>query len=69
MLPALRELKPDMLNGRLAHGDHPVLLTTARPTRSSTAYMRQVAKCRNNKSAGPIHGPGGATMARRFAGG
>jgi len=37
MLPALRELKPDMLNGRLAHGDHPVLLTTARPTRSSTA--------------------------------
>ena len=49
MSPALRELESDLLNGKLAHGKHPVLTIVrgecgrCRPTRRATASSTRCA--------------------------
>lgn len=66
MSPALRELEGDLLNGRVAHGNHPVLTMCA-----SNAVVvpdpsgnRKLAK---DKSSGRIDGMVALTMARGVA--
>ena len=63
MSPALRELESDLLNGKLAHGNHPVLTSCAANARVQTdpAGNRKLDKAR---SAGRIDGMVALTMAR-----
>lgn len=66
MSPALRELEGDILNGRIAHGGHPVLTMCAANAvvQSDPAGNRKLAK---NKSSGRIDGMVALTMARGVA--
>jgi phage terminase large subunit-like protein len=66
MSPALRDLEADLLNGRVAHGMHPVLTMCASNAvvQSDPAGNRKLAK---NKSHGRIDGMIGLTMARGVA--
>jgi len=62
MSPALRTLEPEILNGRLAHGNHPVLSMCAANAvvQTDPAGNKKLAK---NKSAGRIDGMVALTMA------
>lgn len=62
MSPALRELEGEILNGRLAHGNHPVLTMCAANAvvQSDPAGSRKLAK---NKSTGRIDGMVALAMA------
>src|SRR5690606_9143790 len=66
MSPALRELEADLLNGRIAHGNHPVLTMCAANAVvvSDPSENRKLAK---NKSSGRIDGMVALTMARGVA--
>jgi len=66
MSPALRELEGEILNGRLAHGGHPVLTMCAgnAVVVSDPAGNRKLAK---NKSSGRIDGMVALTMAMGVA--
>jgi phage terminase large subunit-like protein len=66
MSPALRELEADILNGRIAHGNHPVLTMCAANAVvvSDPSENRKLAK---NKSSGRIDGMVALTMARGVA--
>lgn len=66
MSPALRELEGDILNARVAHGNHPVLMMCAANAVVETdpAGNRKLAK---NKSSGRIDGMVALTMARGAA--
>jgi phage terminase large subunit-like protein len=66
MSPALRELEADLLNGRIAHGKHPVLSMCAANAvvASDPSGNRKLAK---NKSSGRIDGMVALTMARGVA--
>lgn len=66
MSPALRELESDILNGRLAHGNHPVLtMCAANAVVASDPHgNRKLAK---DKSAGRIDGMVALTMAKGVA--
>lgn len=66
MSPALRELESDILNGRLAHGNHPVLTMCAANAvvASDPSGNRKLAK---DKSAGRIDGMVALTMAKGVA--
>lgn len=63
MSPALRDLEGDILNGRLAHGGHPVMTMCAANARVQIdpAGNRKLTKA---KSAGRIDGMVALTMAR-----
>ena len=63
MSPALHELESDLLNGKLAHGNHPVLTSCAANARvqSDPAGNRKLDKAR---SAGRIDGMVALAMAR-----
>lgn len=67
MSPALRDLETDLLNGRLAHGDHPVLKMCAANAvvQQDPAGNRKLAK---DKSSGRIDGMVALAMARAAAG-
>lgn len=66
MSPALRELEGDLLNGRVAHGNHPVLAMCAANAVVVTdpSGNRKLAK---DKSSGRIDGMVALTMARGVA--
>lgn len=66
MSPALRELEGDILNGRVAHGNHPVLSMCAANAVvvSDPSGNRKLAK---DKSSGRIDGMVALTMARGVA--
>jgi phage terminase large subunit-like protein len=66
MSPALRDLEGEILNGRLAHGGHPVLTMCAANAvvQSDPAGNRKLAK---HKSAGRIDGMVALTMAMGVA--
>ena len=66
MSPALRDLEADLLNGRLAHGGHPVLTMCAANAvvASDPAGNRKLAK---NKSSGRIDGMVALAMAKGAA--
>src|SRR5580765_890561 len=66
MSPALRELESDLLNGKLAHGKHPVLTMCAANSvvRTDPAGNRKLDKMR---SAGRIDGMVALAMARGAA--
>lgn len=66
MSPALRELEGDILNTRIAHGDHPVLTMCMAHAvvETDAAGNRKLAK---NKSSGRIDGAVALTMARGAA--
>ena len=66
MSPALRDLESEILNGRLAHGDHPVLKICAANAvvQADPAGNRKLAK---HKSAGRIDGMVALTMAMGVA--
>lgn len=66
MSPALRELEADLLNGRIAHGNHPVLTMCAANAVvvSDPSGNRKLAK---DKSSGRIDGMVALTMARGVA--
>lgn len=66
MSPALRELEGDILNGRLAHGNHPVLTMCASNAvvQTDPAGNRKLAK---DKSSGRIDGMVALTMAKGVA--
>lgn len=66
MSPALRDLEADILNQRIAHGDHPVLKMCAANAvvQTDPAGNRKLAK---HKSAGRIDGMIALTMARGVA--
>lgn len=66
MSPALRELETDLLNGRLAHGKHPVLSMCAANAVvvSDPSGNRKLAK---DKSSGRIDGMVALAMARGVA--
>lgn len=66
MSPALRDLEGEILNGRLAHGDHPVLTMCAANAvvQTDPAGNRKLAK---HKSAGRIDGMVALTMAMGVA--
>lgn len=66
MSPALRELEGDILNGRLAHGGHPVLTMCAANAvvQPDPAGNRKLAK---NKSSGRIDGMIALAMAKGVA--
>lgn len=66
MSPALRELEGDLLNGRVAHGNHPVLSMCAANAVvvSDPSGNRKLAK---DKSSGRIDGMVALTMARGVA--
>ena len=66
MSPALRELESALLNGRVAHGDHPVLTMCA----SNAVVQRDPAgnrKLAKHKSRGRIDGMVSLTMAMALA--
>lgn len=67
MSPALRDLETDLLNTRLAHGDHPVLKMCAANAvvQQDPAGNRKLAK---DKSTGRIDGMVALAMARGVAG-
>jgi len=67
MSPALRELESALLNGRIAHGNHPVLTMCAANAvvQPDPAGNRKLAK---NKSRGRIDGMISLTMAMSLAG-
>jgi len=67
MSPALRDLETDLLNGNIAHGDHPVLKMCAANAvvQSDPAGNRKLAK---DKSSGRIDGMTALTMARGVGG-
>lgn len=67
MSPALRDLETDLLNGNVAHGDHPVLKMCAANAvvQSDPAGNRKLAK---DKSSGRIDGMVALAMARGVAG-
>lgn len=67
MSPALRDLETDLLNGTIAHGNHPVLKMCAANAvvQSDPAGNRKLAK---DKSAGRIDGMVALAMARAAAG-
>lgn len=67
MSPALRELESDLLNGKIAHGGHPVLsMCAANATvQSDPAGNRKLSKA---KSHGRIDGMVALAMARAVAG-
>lgn len=67
MSPALRDLESDLLNSKLAHGNHPVLTMCAASARVQTdpAGNRKLTKA---KSSGRIDGMVALTMARGVAG-
>lgn len=67
MSPALRDLEADILNARIAHGDHPVLTMCAAnaTVRSDPAGNRKLDKM---KSHGRIDGMVALAMARAVAG-
>jgi phage terminase large subunit-like protein len=62
MTPALRDLEAELLNGRIAHGNHPVLTMCAANAvvQADPAGNRKLAK---HKSAGRIDGMVALTMA------
>lgn len=66
MSPALRELEGDILNARLAHGNHPVLTMCAANAvvQSDPSGNRKLAK---NKSSGRIDGMVALAMAKGVA--
>jgi phage terminase large subunit-like protein len=66
MSPALRELEADLLNGRIAHGNHPVLSMCAANAVvvSDHSGNRKLAK---DRSSGRIDGMVALTMARGVA--
>ena len=66
MSPALRDLEGEILNGRLAHGNHPVMTMCAANAvvQSDPAGNRKLAK---HKSAGRIDGMVALTMAMGVA--
>lgn len=66
MSPALRTLESDLLNGKLAHGKHPVLSMCAANAvvQSDPSGNRKLAK---DKSRGRIDGMVALTMARAVA--
>lgn len=66
MSPALRDLEGDLLNGRVAHGNHPVLSMCAANAvvQTDPAGNRKLAK---HKSAGRIDGMVALTMAMGVA--
>jgi phage terminase large subunit-like protein len=66
MSPALRVLETDALNGRLAHGKHPVLTMCAANARvtGTDANNRKLDK---QRSRGRIDGMVALTMARGIA--
>lgn len=66
MSPALRELEGEILNGRLAHGDHPVLTMCAANAvvQADPAGNRKLAK---DKSSGRIDGMVALAMAMGVA--
>lgn len=66
MSPALRDLEADLLNGRIAHGNHPVLSMCAANAvvQTDPAGNRKLAK---HKSAGRIDGMVALTMAEGVA--
>lgn len=66
MSPALRELEADILNGRLAHGNHPVLTMCAANAvvEGKDAANRKLSK---SKSSGRIDGMVALTMAKGAA--
>jgi phage terminase large subunit-like protein len=66
MSPALRDLEAEVLNGRIAHGSHPVLTMCAANAvvKSDPAGNRKLAK---DKSAGRIDGMVALTMAAGVA--
>jgi phage terminase large subunit-like protein len=66
MSPALRTLEGDLLNGRLAHGNHPVLSMCAANAvvQTDPAGNRKLAK---NKAPGRIDGMQALAMARGVA--
>jgi phage terminase large subunit-like protein len=66
MSPALRDLETDLLNGNVAHGNHPVLTMCAANAvvQSDPAGNRKLAK---DKSAGRIDGMVALAMARAAA--
>lgn len=66
MSPALRELEGDLLNGRVAHGNHPVLTMCAANAvvQSDPSGNRKLAK---DKSSGRIDGMVALVMARGVA--
>lgn len=66
MSPALRDLEADILNGRIAHGNHPVLAMCAANAVvvSDPSGNRKLAK---DKSSGRIDGMVALTMARGVA--
>lgn len=66
MSPALRTLEGDLLNGRIAHGDHPVLRMCAANAvvQTDPAGNRKLAK---NKAPGRIDGMQALAMARGVA--
>jgi phage terminase large subunit-like protein len=63
MSPALRELEADILNGRLAHGNHPVLTMCAANAvvEGKDSSNRKLSK---SKSSGRIDGMTGLAMAK-----
>ena len=67
MSPALRDLESDLLNGNLAHGNHPVMTMCAANAvvQSDPAGNRKLAK---DKSTGRIDGMVALAMARGVAG-
>lgn len=67
MSPALRDLETDLLNGNLAHGNHPVLKMCAANAvvQTDPAGNRKLAK---DRSAGRIDGMVALAMARAAAG-
>ena len=67
MSPALRELESDLLNGKIAHGNHPVLTMCAANaiTVGDDAGNRKLTK---KKSTGRIDGMVALAMARGVAG-
>jgi phage terminase large subunit-like protein len=66
MSPALRDLEGELLNGRVAHGNHPVLTMCAANAvvQTDPAGNRKLAK---HKSAGRIDGMVALTMAMGVA--
>jgi phage terminase large subunit-like protein len=66
MSPALRDLESDLLNEKIAHGNHPVLTMCAANAvvQSDPAGNRKLAK---HKSSGRIDGMVSLTMARAVA--
>jgi phage terminase large subunit-like protein len=66
MSPALRELEADILNGRLAHGNHPVLTMCAANSvvEGKDAANRKLSK---SKSSGRIDGMVALAMAKGAA--